>query len=612
MSGRAGTSGIIPRPPSCGCIRRRYVEAMTSHASASGGLGASSGGAPAYDVAIIGGGPGGSTTGTMLKKYAPELRVIILEKEKFPRDHIGESQLPPISAILNEMGCWDKVEAANFPIKIGATFRWGAKKELWDFEFLPLEDFHDEPRPAKYQGQRLQTAFQVDRAIYDKILLDHAREFGCEVREQTQVMKVLTEGDRITGLALRDGEVITARHYVDASGYAGIVRRAFGIRADVPTKLQNIAIWDYWENTEWAVVIGVGGTRIQVMSVDNGWLWFIPLGPTRTSVGFVCPAEYFKKSGKKPEELYVEAIAQSPHISALCATGTRSGSIHTTRDWSFCAERTTGENWYLVGEALGFADPILSAGLTLTHTGARELAFTIIELGRGEHDPAWMKHHYNINQTARVRQHIRFADFWYASNGLLVDLQEHCQQIARDAGVLLTPDGAWRWLAQGGFANDYVGQAGIGGYDLAAMKQLARLFTNKKATWKINNFNEYKLNLVGAVEEDVPVYLEGRIRKVKSYVKGQHRLTMFGMYKMLVDMLGETSDIVTLYERIARGFAAELSPEHTKVAVQHAMQCLEVMLSEGWLLAAVNKKRPMLTLETPGRAQLVHEHREGE
>src|SRR5471030_1039549 len=77
-----------------------------------------------YDVAIVGGGPGGSTTAGFLKKFAPDCEVVILEREKFPRDHVGESQLPPISRILDEMGCWDKVEAADFPIKIGATYRW--------------------------------------------------------------------------------------------------------------------------------------------------------------------------------------------------------------------------------------------------------------------------------------------------------------------------------------------------------------------------------------------------------------------------------------------------------------------------------------------------------
>src|SRR5882757_274487 len=112
-----------------------------------------------YDVVIIGGGPAGSTAGTLLKKYNPGLRVAIFEREVFPRDHIGESLLPPISPILEDMGVWDKIEAADFPIKIGATYRWGKRPELWDFEFIPVEHFKDEPRPAKFEGQRRWTAF---------------------------------------------------------------------------------------------------------------------------------------------------------------------------------------------------------------------------------------------------------------------------------------------------------------------------------------------------------------------------------------------------------------------------------------------------------------------
>src|SRR5471030_261972 len=138
------------------------------------------------DVAIVGGGPAGSTAGCLLRKYNPELRVVILEREQFPREHIGESQLPAISQVLQEMGVWDKVEAADFPIKVGATYRWGNTKGYWKFDFL-LRPFEDEPRPAKFNSQRELTAFQVDRSVYDKILLDHAREMGCEVYEQVKV-----------------------------------------------------------------------------------------------------------------------------------------------------------------------------------------------------------------------------------------------------------------------------------------------------------------------------------------------------------------------------------------------------------------------------------------
>jgi flavin-dependent dehydrogenase len=425
-----------------------------------------------YDVVIVGGGPAGSTAGTLIEKYNPNLSVLIVEKEKFPRDRVGESQLPQISDVLEEMGCWDKVEAADFPIKIGATYRWGTDPNPWDFNFIKPEQFKDEQRPAKFEGHRRQTAFQVDRAKYDEILLRHAEEMGCLVREETAVVKVDVVGDRITALHLRSPEQITARYYIDASGHIGVLRRVLGIETHCPTRLQNIAIWDYWTNAEWADEIGIGGTRVQVMSLSHGWIWFIPLGPTRTSIGFICPAEHYKEMKKRPEEIYSEALNSEPRISKLIANATSRGKIETTKDWSFLADRTVGENWFLVGEAAGFADPILAAGMTLAHTGARELAYTILALEEEKHDGNWLKSQYDHNQRSRVKKHIRFADYWYAANGQFTDLQEYSREIARDSGLNLSPEKAFQWLAQGGFTNDILGQAVIAGFDLGSMKQV--------------------------------------------------------------------------------------------------------------------------------------------
>ena len=563
-----------------------------------------------FDVAIIGGGPGGSTTGTLLRKYDPTLRVLILEKETFPRDHIGESQLPPISDVLHEMGCWEKVEAADFPIKVGATFRWGSSPELWDFEFLPLKDFKDEPRPARYEGQRRQTAFQVDRSVYDTILLRHAADLGCEVREATAVEHVVHDGDHVASLKLRSGEKVTARWYVDASGHVGILRRAMEVQVDVPTKLQNIAIWDYWDNAEWAVKIGVGGTRIQVMSLPYGWIWFIPLGPTRTSLGLVCPAEFYKSCGKSAHDLYHESIQGESRIAALIAQATCTGRTRTTKDWSFVSERTFGENWFLVGEAAGFADPILSAGMTLTHTGARELAYTILAIDRGEHDRNWLARHYDHAQRQRVRQHIRFADFWYAANGQFTDLKEHCRTIAAESGLKLAPQSAWRWLAQGGFSNDVVGQAGIGGFDLAAMKQLSSIFTDRDAPWMLNDVNVLKLNLQGAVEDTVPLYHNGSIQAAPAYMRGGHRLVHAGMFAILIDLLQQHKDIGRIYQGLQQSLQRRFSAQHARVALQHAVQCLEVMLNEGWVTGKLDKKKPRLELHSPTQGTLVHPNRD--
>lgn len=553
-----------------------------------------------YDVAIIGGGPGGSTTGAFLCKYNPGMRVAIFEKEKFPREHIGESQLPPIGAVLAEMGCWDKVEAANFPIKVGATYRWGQSEKLWDFDFLPPKMFRNEARPAKFAGQRRVTAFQVDRAIYDDILLRHAEELGCKVFEETRVLRVEHEGDRVTAFIVEDEQGqrrITARWYIDASGHAGTLRRDLGVKIDVPTKLMNIAIWDYWTNTDWAVEIGVGGTRIQIMSMENGWIWFIPLGPTRTSIGFVCPQGYYKKCGLTPEQIYTRAVQTQPRIAALCRNGTREGRVRTTKDWSFVADRLAGENWFLVGEAAGFADPILSGGLTLTHTGAREAAYMMLAIDRGEHDAAWLKEHYNERQRRRVLQYIRFADFWYSFNGQFTDLEDFTSEIAKASGVSLDSKRAFRWLSFGGFAHEDFLFPGLGSLDLLSVKEVTRLFAGEQQIdWEINRFNDFRLDLSGAERRDMPVLHLGKITKAECLVREGRWLPQVGLYRMVVDTVRTCHDLpaigAELKARIAR---MQQGPNwNAGHILLQAMSTLEALVLEGWVKGSVVQGRPMV------------------
>ena len=309
------------------------------------------------DVAIIGGGPAGSTLGTLIKKYRPSTEVVILEREEFPREHVGESQLPLVSQVLHEMGVWDKVEAAGYPIKVGATYRWGTSEDLWDFEFIPGESLSETARPGKYQGQRQKTAFQVERSSYDKILLDHAEEAGCEVLQPVAVKQVEKDGDAVSDLTLSNGESLKAKYYVDATGNSALLRRAMGVEVDEPSKLKNVAFWDYWDDAEWAIELADEATRVNVMSLGYGWLWFIPLGKKRASVGLVIPAEKFKEQGLPPEETYLKAIQSEKTISHFLRDAKREGPVRGTKDWSFVSRRMAGPNWFLVGEAAGFADP---------------------------------------------------------------------------------------------------------------------------------------------------------------------------------------------------------------------------------------------------------------
>lgn len=574
--------------------------------------GSSNGHAPMFDVAIIGGGPGGTTTGVLLKKYNPNLKVLICEREKFPREHIGESQLPPIGAILHEMGCWETVEKANFPVKLGGTYTWGKTTEPWIFGFIPNVQLPENiERPGKFEGWRQQVAFQVERSIYDKILLDHARSMGCDVRERTAVREVIHEDDEVQRLVLSTGEEVTARYYIDASGNAAILRRALGVKCDIPTLLKNVAFWNYFEDPEWANWPDAKATRIHIRSLPYGWIWFIRLGPTRASVGVVVPGDYYKKSGKRPEQLYSESLALEKEITDKLKNAKADGDVIGTTDWSFVVERTVGKNWFLVGECSGFADPILSAGLTLTQAGGRELAYTILELDRGEHDRDWLLDRYHKLQTKRVRQHMRFAEYWYSGNGLFDAVRENCTKIAAEAGLKMTPEDAFRWLSFGGLTDDVPGQVGIGGLDLTGVKQIMMRMTDGETPWIIDKKTNFKLNMANAKEGWVGVLANGRITKARSYMRGEKSISEVGVQGVMIEALKRHDDVPGILTFLKNHYSRIYSPEHVMAAVQQAIQALEVMATDHWVFCETRKDKPALNVRTPFDGLILYTAEEG-
>ncbi len=555
------------------------------------------------DVAIIGGGPAGSTIGVFLKKYNPSIDVTIVERESFPRDHVGESHLPAITAILAEMGVWNKVEAANFPIKIGATFKWGAKKDFWETDFLHQQEFRDVPRPQAFDDQRQKTAFQVDRSIYDKILLDHAKELGCHVLEQTKVASIDRDGDRVLCLKTvptkqgSDAEPlqIEAKYYVDCSGDVGILRRALDIEIESPTALRNIAIYKYWQDAEWAVTLGNGGTRIQIMSLGWGWLWFIPITSTRTSIGLVLPASYYKESGKTVEQIYADALAEEPLIARLIETATPEPEITATKDWNFLANRLVGENWFLAGDSCGFADPILSAGMTLAHTSARKVAFTILELFRGQADPAWLKKEYEDGHRTQIRHHMQFADFWYSSNGQFTDLKEYCAEIAESAGLSLDPATAFQWLATGGFTIDEPGVAAALTYRVSGLKLVAVQLGGSVPEWEISKTNFWRLNLADAKEDKFVRYVDGRVVPIPCLKRGSKILPLVDVFKYVVRAFKNNADSILILEECVNSMIAEDGVPPQEAALL-AIEALESLLLEGWIRGKVVPSRPFINV----------------
>ena len=567
-----------------------------------------------YDIVIVGGGPAGSTCGAMLRTYNKDLSVLIIERENFPRDHVGESQLPPIQRVLQEIGVWDKVEAAEFPIKIGASYTWGMTTEPWEFEFLPLSEVKQDQRPAAYEGWRQKTAFQVDRAIYDKILLDHAEELGCKVWQGKRVAKVHHTVDEITQLELEDGTTVTGKHYVDASGNAAVIRRGMGVKIDTSSKLQNVAFWDYWDGVDLnSDLFGHGVTRVQVRSLPNGWIWYIPLSNSRASVGFVCPAEYYKQQKKTPKELYMQALEAEPRVASLLTHAKGHEKIESTTDWSFLAERACGKNWTLTGETMGFADPVLAAGLTLTHYAARHCAYALLEQFRGEHDRDWLWEQYEKIQVKRVLQHMRFAEYWYSANGCFEDLREFCQEIASDAGLNLSPAKAFQWLSNGGL-DDFPGEAVLGGFNVPGIKQVQWRLTgdNSEVKYTIRGKNVFKLNLAGATKEDLAHLEDGRIQRRTSYKKGNFVLPLVGHYEVLVEALQQTSDLEKLIQTIAEIYTVRLGAPASGTLVNETLALLEPLANNYFVTCSTNKKRPVLNIESPKEGQYIYSTSKGE
>jgi FAD-dependent halogenase len=313
-----------------------------------------------FDVIVIGGGPGGSTTSTILAMQ--NHRVLLLEREKFPRYQIGESLLPAtIHGVCKILGLSEELKKAGFVRKLGGTFRWGANPEPWTFNFSTAAAIS---APKAY-------AFQVERAKFDNLLLRNAEHKGVDVREQHSVKSLLFEDGRACGVEFAgpDGEVrtATARYVVDASGHQSHVYQHVGERI-YSNFFQNLALFGYYENGVRFPPPREG--NIFCAAFKEGWFWYIPLSEKLTSVGAVVSKEYADQLKGGYEEAMNHFIASCPEISRLLENATRVtegvyGQLRVRKDWSYTNEHFWSPGIVLVGDAACFIDPVFSSGVHL-------------------------------------------------------------------------------------------------------------------------------------------------------------------------------------------------------------------------------------------------------
>ncbi len=319
----------------------------------------------AYDVVVVGGGPAGSTLATLVTKRGG--RVLLLERERFPRHQIGESLLPAtIHGVCRLLDVFDDVEQAGFVRKRGGTFRWGRNDEPWTFDF---------GKASVNKALNFTYAYQVERSRFDHILLQNARRHGVEVHEEATVGALVEEAGRVCGVRwVESGQerVARARYVVDAAGHQSRFHQRAGKR-EYSKFFQNVALYCYYENAGRLPAPNSG--NIFSVAFDEGWFWYIPLSDSLTSVGAVVAKEHADRLRGDPEAAMRSFVDKCPRIASLLSSGTRVssgpyGSYRIRKDYSYTNTAFWAPGLVLIGDAACFIDPVFSSGVHLaTYSG---------------------------------------------------------------------------------------------------------------------------------------------------------------------------------------------------------------------------------------------------
>ena len=335
---------------------------------------------PDFDAVIIGGGPAGSVAGAYLVRAG--LRVLIVEKERFPRFHIGESLMPVVNSVLREIGAWDKVERAGFVPKYGAEFHVGNRS---------APPRHVEFARGMVPG--LDYTYQVERSRFDQLLLEHAAELGCAVRQETRAVAVQGSGPGGRGgyevtllpVGSRDGapgETVRCAYLVDASGRDRLFAKPIPTAPAHPDLDKRVAVYGHFHGVKRAA--GQAGGNIVIVRHEDGWGWLIPLDEERTSVGVVTTAGRMRASRLGPEAMFRQIVAESDKLGRALAGAVPLTPFHAAADYNYRAQAFAGPRLVLVGDAACFLDPMFSTGVFLALLSAKLAAEEITRAhGRG-------------------------------------------------------------------------------------------------------------------------------------------------------------------------------------------------------------------------------------
>ena len=353
------------------------------------------------DVAVIGGGPGGSTAAALLARRG--YKVIALEKAHHPRFHIGESLLPMNLPVFERLGVLDKVRALGV-FKPGADFEADNERGYNTYAF------------ARAIGQSPPHAYQVWRQDFDQMLYQHARECGADAREGHEVVRVEQRDPRETWLDVKtdDGKsyAIQARYVVDASGRDAFLSAKKQLRRK-NDQHQSAAIFGHFHGAEYRP--GEDAGNISIYSFEHGWMWMIPLPDGVMSVGAVCRHDYLKQRKGRTLEFLLETLKRSPSLWRRIEHAELIGNeVRVTGNYSYDSTQMGGPGWVLVGDAFAFLDPVFSSGVYLAMSGAEQAVDVVDQsLREPQREAALLRKLEKRQRTGMAR----FSFFIYRFNG---------------------------------------------------------------------------------------------------------------------------------------------------------------------------------------------------
>jgi 1H-pyrrole-2-carbonyl-[peptidyl-carrier protein] chlorinase len=369
------------------------------------------------DVIIIGGGPAGAALASLLAMDG--VRVLVLEKDIHPREHVGEAMVPGNNFVLDRIGFLSKMDDAGFRRKQGVG--WTAPRSpIWKFVAVRTSDFVPPNAPRRY-------SFNVERDVFDAMLLRHAHEMGAKVLQGVNVARATIEGDRVVGVravASADWERdLRARVVVDASGRRCLLAKQLGVKRK-DADFNQYSIWSWFEGVAPEPPGHEGFVFFHFLGLERAWAWHIPLRDGKCSVGVVTDKSDFQKSGKSNEAFFESLVTRNPTFALAMRDARRIRPWAIEGDYSYQMTRGSGPGWLLVGDAFRFVDPIFANGIDVALHSA-ELAHRAImaTLDGQDEAAAFAEYERTVNDGV---------DIWYDTVNLFYKLQVLFGRFATD------------------------------------------------------------------------------------------------------------------------------------------------------------------------------------